>query len=109
DATQDSTMDAPDVLELGKPLPNATPGGTCNDGDPDTLAHSIQISCNTSLANWAIEVGGEKLHEQAVGFGFQPEAEAEAQDLEVPLSRSEEHTSELQSRFDLVCRLLLEK
>src|SRR5437868_11184571 len=26
-----------------------------------------------------------------------------------PLIRSEEHTSELQSRFDLVCRLLLEK
>src|SRR5207249_7430422 len=26
-----------------------------------------------------------------------------------PGSRSEEHTSELQSRFDLVCRLLLEK
>src|SRR5699024_2744415 len=25
------------------------------------------------------------------------------------LKRSEEHTSELQSRFDLVCRLLLEK
>src|SRR5699024_12315276 len=33
-------------------------------------------------------------------------------DVEIPparLSRSEEHTSELQSRFDLVCRLLLEK
>src|SRR5207249_6472112 len=27
----------------------------------------------------------------------------------VELLRSEEHTSELQSRFDLVCRLLLEK
>src|SRR5699024_11987289 len=27
----------------------------------------------------------------------------------VPPLRSEEHTSELQSRFDLVCRLLLEK
>src|SRR5699024_12627034 len=26
-----------------------------------------------------------------------------------PVSRSEEHTSELQSRFDLVCRLLPEK
>src|SRR5699024_12799890 len=26
-----------------------------------------------------------------------------------PKPRSEEHTSELQSRFDLVCRLLLEK
>src|SRR5437868_8435969 len=31
--------------------------------------------------------------------------------LQVPdlFTRSEEHTSELQSRFDLVCRLLLEK
>src|SRR5437588_5491462 len=27
----------------------------------------------------------------------------------VPISRSEEHTSELQSHSDLVCRLLLEK
>src|SRR5437868_12727216 len=27
----------------------------------------------------------------------------------IDLTRSEEHTSELQSRFDLVCRLLLEK
>src|SRR5699024_12263101 len=27
----------------------------------------------------------------------------------VDVTRSEEHTSELQSRFDLVCRLLLEK
>src|SRR5699024_11500950 len=27
----------------------------------------------------------------------------------LPAERSEEHTSELQSRFDLVCRLLLEK
>src|SRR5207249_9586005 len=29
--------------------------------------------------------------------------------LTIDLVRSEEHTSELQSRFDLVCRLLLEK
>src|SRR2546421_7539202 len=29
--------------------------------------------------------------------------------LRYPTSRSEEHTSELQSRSDLVCRLLLEK
>src|SRR5207249_11309442 len=28
---------------------------------------------------------------------------------EITVDRSEEHTSELQSRFDLVCRLLLEK
>src|SRR5207249_9495903 len=30
-------------------------------------------------------------------------------DIRQALERSEEHTSELQSRFDLVCRLLLEK
>src|SRR5207249_9625913 len=36
--------------------------------------------------------------------GF-PDPEARA----VSATRSEEHTSELQSRFDLVCRLLLEK
>src|SRR5699024_12222152 len=29
--------------------------------------------------------------------------------IQIIQSRSEEHTSELQSRFDLVCRLLLEK
>src|SRR5699024_12794143 len=29
--------------------------------------------------------------------------------VEINGARSEEHTSELQSRFDLVCRLLLEK
>ncbi|MBQ1083353.1 penicillin-binding protein 2 [Nocardiopsis sp. B62] len=70
DAGPDSTMDAPDVLELGHSLPNATPGGTCNGGQPDTLAHSIQISCNTSMANWAIEMGGEALADQASAFGF---------------------------------------
>src|SRR5437868_9407846 len=31
------------------------------------------------------------------------------EDLRRRVRRSEEHTSELQSRFDLVCRLLLEK
>src|SRR5699024_12875289 len=32
-----------------------------------------------------------------------------ARELPEAFARSEEHTSELQSRFDLVCRLLLEK
>src|SRR5699024_11732277 len=33
-----------------------------------------------------------------------------AKDLDISIiTRSEEHTSELQSRFDIVCRLLLEK
>src|SRR5699024_12552241 len=33
----------------------------------------------------------------------------EGEDFSTKNTRSEEHTSELQSRFDLVCRLLLEK
>ncbi|WP_304452516.1 penicillin-binding protein 2 [Nocardiopsis sp. YSL2] len=84
-ATGDSTIDAPDVREFpsGPVLPNATPGGTCNGGQPDTLAHSIQISCNTSFANWAIDVGGEALSEQATAFGFNP---AEDEELRVPMS-----------------------
>src|SRR2546428_6865739 len=36
-------------------------------------------------------------------------AGGQARQLRDPVARSEEHTSELQSRSDLVCRLLLEK
>src|SRR2546429_4563825 len=40
-----------------------------------------------------------------------PSATAESEETQSPasVSRSEEHTSELQSRLHLVCRLLLEK
>src|SRR5699024_12270209 len=38
-----------------------------------------------------------------------PGAEAQGVRARLGGGRSEEHTSELQSRFDLVCRLLLEK
>src|SRR5207249_6102950 len=41
------------------------------------------------------------------GLALFEAGDAEAR-VEVPRYRSEEHTSELQSRFDLVCRLLLE-
>src|SRR2546427_7614709 len=40
--------------------------------------------------------------------GAAVEGVVEAEDLD-PLGRSEEHTSELQSQSNLVCRLLLEK
>src|SRR5207249_8250117 len=67
-----------------------------------------------------LEVRAEirKLKPSALGFclsmRFDQCAEARAVNIIDVLeindnSRSEEHTSELQSRFDLVCRLLLEK
>src|SRR5207249_11469220 len=54
---------------------------------------------------------GELNASAAVAGGAAPlrQAGAEASATVVSGTRSEEHTSELQSRFDLVCRLLLEK
>src|SRR2546422_3445393 len=48
----------------------------------------------------------EHIHSQKIGPGRPGVAERE---LLQPEKRSEEHTSELQSRLHLVCRLLLEK
>src|SRR5438105_7086284 len=42
-------------------------------------------------------------------FQCLPRNEVFPADLPLPWSRLEEHTSELQSRVDVVCRLLLEK
>src|SRR5206468_5211520 len=46
---------------------------------------------------------------QVLGRGNHVSISASRSHREGPLKRSEEHTSELQSRSDLVCRLLLEK
>src|SRR5699024_11985559 len=60
-----------------------------------------------------IRSGGSMLMPDPSGPNSVPEIPSLS--IEVPRSpasgqqRSEEHTSELQSRFDLVCRLLLEK
>src|SRR5207253_9155360 len=48
--------------------------------------------------------GGQALRREAGRGGRHPRRSADG-----PLDRSEEHTSELQSRGHLVCRLLLEK
>src|SRR5438067_8634847 len=46
---------------------------------------------------------------RALCFGHLPFAVPTGEFCPNVANRSEEHTSELQSRFDLVCRLLLEK
>src|SRR5699024_4349330 len=48
--------------------------------------------------------GGLKLEKALQVFGLSVDGQTT-----IDIGRSEEHTSELQSRFDLVCRLLLEK
>src|SRR5438067_8797609 len=47
--------------------------------------------------------------DQAIGSSERSKRFTDGSTLVRPTVRSEEHTSELQSRFDLVCRLLLEK
>src|SRR5699024_11918711 len=58
-------------------------------GEPPPTAIKQSTSCSLTKATPSFTFS-------TVGLGTMP-------------SRSEEHTSELQSRFDLVCRLLLEK
>src|SRR6266536_6489500 len=68
----------------------------------DTATTEIYtLSLHDALPIGEVEaVDREQCHDQVV------EGSAVAQ---LPFARSEEHTSELQSRVDLVCRLLLEK
>src|SRR5207249_5273211 len=58
-------------------------------------------------------VGLRVLLDDLAGLGAaaraEPQLDALGAELLLVERRSEEHTSELQSRFDLVCRLLLEK
>src|SRR2546430_10923244 len=63
---------------------------------------------------WVVLIRGSRI--VAVGAAGAARAEAGARVIELPgatllpgLMRSEEHTSELQSQSNLVCRLLLEK
>src|SRR5260221_9550182 len=56
------------------------------------------------MADWCAS-----FHREALGFVNAPELRRNCSDQVRRLQRSEEHTSELQSHSDLVCRLLLEK
>src|SRR2546429_4651730 len=58
---------------------------TAGDGEPPVPTRGVRVDCAGPRPEGHWRVGGLRLH------------------------RSEEHTSELQSRLHLVCRLLLEK
>src|SRR2546427_4882098 len=55
------------------------------------------------------EMRGERLHAHRLGRVVPRVEDVEAQLFGAVRARSEEHTSELQSQSNLVCRLLLEK
>src|SRR5699024_12151797 len=74
----------------------------------DKSSHSIDYFFNKRGTKFK-ELGlKERLHD----LSEEEKLELLASDgmlIKRPMVRSEEHTSELQSRFDIVCRLLLEK
>jgi peptidoglycan glycosyltransferase len=67
--TPDSTVKSPDRLKLPNTrtsLPNSTNCG----GTEITLTQALKVSCNTAFANLGLELGQDKLREQAQAFGF---------------------------------------
>jgi penicillin-binding protein A len=45
-------------------------GGTCSGGEQITLADAFRVSCNTTFAELALDLGPEELAAQAERFGF---------------------------------------
>src|SRR5438874_9247112 len=76
----------------------------------DAIARPL-VRVDEDVHAHAVEPPGERREagvDRRVRLGEPPEVR-EVLPLDVERARSEEHTSELQSRRDLVCRLLLEK
>src|SRR3712207_7071377 len=74
-----------------------------------TLFRSVDVELAAGLAAVAADVPPQPLPEARPRFGIGQGAAAVGDGAAVQPERSEEHTSELQSRQYLVCRLLLEK
>jgi len=65
-------IQAPD----GYPLPQSShvlhnfDGETCGDGKTDTFTHALTISCNTAFAELGVNLGAQKIKDQAAEFGI---------------------------------------
>src|SRR5258707_9673396 len=74
-----------------------------------TLFRSLQEQRALGRQRDAARAAVEQAHAQPVLQPRHALADGRCRDAQQPAGRSEEHTSELQSRQYLVCRLLLEK
>src|SRR5206468_11234709 len=88
-------------------LHDALPILSCLDSQ---ISHLVEVAQRNSQDHYVLNVNNDWLDYRL----YLEQKEFEKQDgssdiLNKYLIRSEEHTSELQSRSDLVCRLLLEK
>src|SRR5436309_4556977 len=87
---------------------------TCNNGIPSRFFSQYLFQRRNmsilKLGKLLMERRGEEgIREFAKKLGISPATLSRIENGKLPDLRSEEHTSELQSRENLVCRLLLEK
>src|SRR5207249_12183147 len=79
------------------------------------IAHNVKLESVDYLGKRAAKITEDGQVANGEAYAIVKDAGFHNGTIEVELAgrpgagRSEEHTSELQSRFDLVCRLLLEK
>src|SRR5207249_11835347 len=79
-------------------------------GEPLANLKNVIRAIRIINASWGLRIGARHITVSTSGLAPQIKKLAD-EPLQIRLAvslRSEEHTSELQSRFDLVCRLLLE-
>lgn len=65
----DSKVASPDKLRLPGTQTDLGNDTNCG-GDQSTIAHALEVSCNTAFANLGLQVGQDKLRLQAQKFGF---------------------------------------
>src|SRR2546421_5664395 len=80
---------------------------------PYTTLFRSRRNCRCSLCFLLAEFLEARIIPKPIEHGIEPEQRGSERHVlrsqRASIGRSEEHTSELQSRSDLVCRLLLEK
>jgi len=78
----------PNPSELDLPLTDATienfGGTTCSGGSQITLADALRQSCNVVFGAVGLELGAEKLAEQARAYGFTAEAGEDLVPFDIP-------------------------
>jgi peptidoglycan glycosyltransferase len=67
--TSDSLVESPDRLRLPGTRVSLPNSGSCG-GTKITLTQALKVSCNTAFANLGLDLGEDKLREQAQLFGF---------------------------------------
>ncbi|HVX46967.1 MAG TPA: penicillin-binding transpeptidase domain-containing protein [Mycobacteriales bacterium] len=73
---------APDAYQLptSTHLLHNFDGESCGDGKTDTLAHALEMSCNTAYAELGVKLGKQKVVDEAKEFGI------DDKNFSVPLS-----------------------